>query len=351
MIPLAGLGNFEGQRLEMIRKRTQITLGQEFLVDFPQDRVVKEAIVVYDWEVTPTFASGSPKLHHRGVAHALSKRVEIERAAGDVIKSYRGIAQLQDQARWLFGEECPTLYEVNASSLSAAALTGRPTLGSTTQKTVIREAYSIPFENKLTSRYFDTLLNLKGINTCKLRIQHGVAADVQDPDDSTSVTFAVVGYVTVYIATADHLADSAFMDWRQNYDDADLGSVTLNGSAIEFKPQGELQGFHLRAFKGTNYKPLTPEELRNFEVKVEYGGNFVFKGMLGDFQMVNGCKSSIRELFRSSAYMNIVNNSTPRTGLQTVQGGAFKPLVVTVSTPSSLAGTALRLVPEYDLIK
>ena len=352
MKELAGLGpSFEGQRLEVIKKRTAVSLGNDFIAELLTNKVYKELFVVCDWLVTPTISSGTPVLHKRGVAHALSNRIEVEIAAGDILKVYKGTSQLVDQMKWLFGEPCPTLYQVNASAFTSAALTGDPTLGTTGQTTIIREAYSIPFENKLTSRYFDTLLNLNGVTTAKLRIALGAASQVADPTDVSSTTWAVTGYITVYASTADHLIDNSFMRWPQSFDDISLGTVQLNGSSIELKPQGELQGFHLRAYKGSNDTLMTQEELRNFEVKIEYGGNFIFKGMLGDFQFVNGCKSSIRSVMPSSAYMNILNNSTPRTGLQTIQGGVFKPLVLTVSTPPSLAGTNIRIVAEYDLIK
>lgn len=353
MIPLAGLGSFQGQRLEPIAKNVTVTLGAEQSFDIPQDRVFKNFLAVYEWVVTPTFASGSPKLHRRGVTHALTKKLEVSRSAGDVLKVFRGIAQLQDQERWNEGENCPTVYQTNSSTLGAAAVQAdAPALGATTQPVAIREAYMIALENRVSSSMFETLLNTKGLNTGKIRITHGAAADVQDPNDSTTVSFTVTGKLWIYGNTADHLIDNvAFDDWRQNYDEVSFGTITQNRTIVELKPQGQLQGFHLRAFKGSKDESLTFEEMKNFEVKVEYNGNFLFDGNMADFASLNGCKGSLRKFFESSAYLNILNNKTYDTGLDTVQGGAFRPLRLTVSTPSSLSGTAVKLVAEYDLIE
>lgn len=355
MRPIPGLGNYQGQRLKKIDRKA-VTLSGQVVFDLPQDIVGKELLVIHDYTVTPTFASGSPSVHPRGVLHGILSSLEIARSGNDVVKVFRGVAQLQDQAQWIFGEACPSLYKVNSTTLNGSEITGAVALGATTVPVSGREVVAIPFENKLSSEWVRSCLNLTGINTAKVRMNFGAAAAIQNPEDSASCTFAYSGYVTLYVVTADHLGDVAFDDWRQYYDEITFNSQA-NRSVVELRPLGLLQGVHLRAFAGAHsnghYKPMNTEELRNFEIEIKFNDNTLFEGNLADFQSLNGAKSSMRAFLRSSAYLNCLNNSTYDSGLETGQDAkAVTPLRLTVTTPSSInhATNPVRLVAEYDII-
>lgn len=353
MKALTGLGMYQGQRLEPILKRKAVTLGEELPIDLPQDRVYKGLLVIQEWVATPTFAAATPKIHPRGITHAVSKKIEISLSAGNTIRAYRGIAQLQDQMKWMSGEEVPTLSKANSTTLNGGEVYGLPAFGATTQPLAVREAYAIPFENMISSNNQETRLNTAGINTAKLKINYGIASDIQDPSDTAVATFTLTGFITVYAYTSDHLIDKNDNDiWVQSYDEGQF-VVQQNGSVTEFKPQGHLQGLFVRAFKGSKRKPLTNDELRNFQIKIEYNKNFLFDGNMADFQSLNGIKSSVEEFFNSAAYLNCLDSYTYGTGLDTVQAEGFKPLTFTLTTPSSIdhAAEPVFLVVEYDLIK
>lgn len=355
MKPIPGLGNYQGQRLVKIERKATSASGS-VVFDIPQDRVYKEFIFVHEILAAAAYAASTPVIHPRGVSHGMITNLELARSGNDVLKVFRGIAQLQDQCQWVFGEPAPTLYKVNSTTVGASALTGLPTFGTTTQTTAIREVFSMPCENKLSSELVRTCFNTNGINTAKIRVSLGAATLMQDPEDAAVATsFTYSGYITVYGVTADHLGDIAFDDHRQYYDEILFGAQA-NRSVVELRPLGQLQGMHLRAYAGSgngNYKPMNPEELRNFEIEIKFNDSVLFEGNMADFQAVNGAKSSMRSFLRSSAYLNLLNNSTYGTGLETGQDAkAVTPLRLIVTTPSSInhSTNPVRLVAEYDVI-
>lgn len=354
MKAIPGLGNYQGQRLVKIDKKATVASGQ-VVFDIPQDRVYKEFIFVHEIIATPAFAGAAPLIHPRGVSHGLITNLELARSGNDVLKTFRGIAQLQDQAQWVFGEPCPTLYKVNSTTVGTGAVTGSPVVGATTQNVAIREVFSMPCENKLSSEWVRTCFNTNGINTAKIRVSLGAASLMQDPEDAAVATWTYSGSITVYGVTADHLGDLVFDDGRQYYDEL-LFTAQANRSVVELRPLGLLQGMHLRAFAGVGnggYKPMTPEELRTFEIEIKFNDSVLFEGNMADFQAVNGAKSSMRAFLRSSAYLNFLNNSTYGSGLETGQDAkAVTPLRLYVTTPSSInhATNPVRLVAEYDII-
>jgi hypothetical protein len=355
MKPIPGLGNYQGQRLVKIDKKTT-AVSSQYVFDIPQDRVYKEFIFIHEYNLAPTYASTTPVMNPRGASQGMITNLELARSGNDVVKVFRGIAQLQDQAQWIFGEPAPIIYKVNSTTVAAAALTGVPTFGTSTQVTAAREVFSITCENKQSSEWVRTCFNTNGINTAKIRLQLGAASLAQDPDDAAVASaWAYSGSITVYGVTADHLGDVQFDDFRQYYDEI-LFSAQSNRSVVELRPLGMLQGMHLRAYAGTGnggYKTLTPEELRNFEIEIKFNDSVLFEGNMADFQAVNGAKSSMRAFMKSSAYLNLLNNSTYGTGLETGQDAkAVTPLRLTVTTPSSInhSTNPVRLVAEYDVI-
>lgn len=359
MKAIPGLVGYQGQR--PLRKIDSKAVSQNgsLVFDLPQDVVIKEIVIVHDCVVTPTFASGSPKVHQRGVLHGILSSMEVSRSGNDVIKSFRGLAHLQDQLEYLFGNRPVTLYQVNSSTLSGSEVVTEdaPVLGATTQPVAVRETISIPFENKRSSEWVRTCLNLNGINTAKLKMNFGAAAGIQDPTDSTTVTFTYSGTVTVFIVTADHLGDTQFDDDRQFYDELTFNAAA-NRSVVELRPLGLLQGLFLRASKGSHsnghYKPMSTEELKNFFIEAKYNDVTLFEGSMADFQAMNACKSSMARFLRSAARINLLNNSTYDTGLETGQDAkSVTPIRLTITTPSSInhATDPVRLVAEYDVIK
>lgn len=363
MRPVPGLGNYQGQRIKKVGTVT-ISPGGSASVDLKDDVVAKELIFVCDLNATVGFSSGAPKFHPRGLMHGILRELRIERSANDPIKLFNGLAKIQDRMEWLFGEPAPALYKVNDTELDGSELVGLAQAGTTGQTTAVREVFAVPFENKLSSEYVRTCLNLVGITTGKINFTWGNAADIQDPEDATVLTsVSVSGTVTVYACTADHLGDVVFSDWIE-YEDAVDFPVLQNGSYYEFKPQGMLQGVLLRAMKiNSSGKeiPLNTKELKEFDMEVQYNGTYLFQGNLADFAAINGAKSSMRKLLRSGAYLNHLNNSTFDTGLETVQRetvngstvDSFRPLRVRLWTPSSInhSTTPVRLRVGYDLIK
>lgn len=356
MKQIPGLNAYQGQRLVKIEKKTT-AVNSNYSWDIPQDKVYKGFLFVHDINCTPTYASGSPAFHPRGLSHGLITNLELARSGNDVVKVFRGLAQLQDQEQWLFGESAPILYKTNSTTLNGSEVTGAPAMPSTTQVLAAREVFYMPCENHLSSEWVRTCFNTYGINTAKVRLSIGAAAGVQDPADSTSVTFTYSGSITLYGITADHLGDVDFDDWRQSYDEIVFNSQASR-AVVELRPLGLIQGLHLRAFAGSNstsggYKVMTTEELRNMEIECKFNDSLLFEGNMADFQSINGAKSSMRALLRSSAYINLQNNSSYGTGLETGQDAkSVTPLRLTVSTPSTInhSTNPVRLVAEYDII-
>ena len=356
MKPIPGLGDYQGQRLEPIIENKAIPLGGVLPVELVQDRVYKGFLVELYVKTTPTIASGTPKFHRRGLSHALVKKIELARNANDILQVVQGTAHVQDAERFNGGELAPAAYKTNGTSLDNTAVECQPgeqVFGTTGQACVFLESFYIPCENRLTSTMFSTLLNTAGINTAKLNLEFNTLASLLDPEDASSTTFAAGDcFVTVLGNTSDHLLDLPVADLVRSYDLIDLGTIQQSGTIVELKPIGQIQTMYLRAFKGASGAvPLTIEEMRNFKIKIEYNGNFVYSGSIENFRSLDGAKGDLRKRIPDGAVLNLVNNGTYDTGLNTVQAEGFKPLRVTLSTPPSLAGTAIRLIANYDLAR
>lgn len=356
MKPIAGLGLYQGQRLEPIIEDAAIPLNGTLPVELVQDRAYKGFLVQMQVKTTPTIGAGSPRMHRRGVAHALIKKLELALNANDVVQVIRGIAQLQDAERFNGGELAPSAYKVNATVLDNAAVECQPgeeQFGTTGQACVYLVSFYLPCENRLTSSYITTILNTAGINTAKLNIEFNPLSSLLDPEDSSTTTFAAGEcLISVYGNTCDHFIDLPVSKLIRSYDQADLGSIQQSGTIIELKPLGQIQTMYLRAFKGASGNvPLTIDEMRNFKVKIEWNGNFVFNGTIEAFRSLDGAKGDMRKRIADGAVLNFVNNGTYDTGLDTLQAEGFKPLRLTIYTPATLAGTAIRLVAEYDLLR
>lgn len=343
------IGGFKGKTHTSIGKGTWSKNGQ-MVVKIPQDVVVKEFIIVINGSIAPTFPGAVPKVNPYGISHGLLKEISLSRRGTDRVRSYQGTRFLATTSERQFGQRDGDLYKVNSNDLSGAALQGLPTFGTTGQYTAFRESQTIMMENKLSGLPGATLFNTKGLQTAQLVLAFGDLADVQDPEDSASVTsWAGSVDVEVFASCTDAYLDSADLnkaDWNQTYEELEFGGAQ-NQARKYITPQGMLQGMLITGLYGGN-KPIDFESMKKFRLEVKYQGIQLAEGSLADYLEIDMNKTCLTARKKGSAYLSFLNINAFDSGLFIAEG---KQLELIVSTDSSLSySTPVRLRFEYDQI-
>lgn len=345
--------------VQNFKGKTHVSLGVQPYVPggvaswkIPQDIVAKEFIIVAEGTISSVFGGTAPKVRPYGVLDGLIADMSLSRKGTDRVRSYNGTRQLVQTQERQFGTMEGCIYKVNGSDLSGTTLQASiPTLGTTGQSTAFRESQTMMLENKLSGTWYPTLFNTKGLQTATLNMSFAAAANIQDPEDATSVTsWSASVNIEVFASCADFLLDSPDLnkaDWNQTYEEKEFSGVQKNARHY-ITPQGMVQGILITGMYGGNGKLFDFNNMKNTRIELRYMGIQLAEGALSDFLEIDINKTALTYRRKGSAYLSFLNNGQFDSGLFIAEG---KQLELIISTDSAMSyAQPVKLRFEYDQI-
>lgn len=309
-------------------------------LEVPADHLFKSFhFVTKNASFKATFSAGAPKINHNGVLNGLIKKLTLQNKAGDDLRTYLGINQLINDQKLDFTDRGALIHKTNSLTLGdGTSGEGYPALTST-QDNAFFEAFPMYMENRKSLEYWRTYYSTLGNKAAKIIIEFNDWLDILDAED-TSTTSAITGtgVIEVYALTADHLIMpfESFHQHRVSYDQiAPVGNT--NASRFTISPEGELQGFWIRAVKGANEARFTFEDMQNTVMEFKFDGETIVKGNLLALAAINMHDRPLLDVIRGAVRVDLLNSKTWGTGLYTGEGSNMKYielyLTCSVSSP------------------
>lgn len=344
--------DYSGQTLLSLG-REKLVPGKDLSFKVPQDKIIKEFIIVAKGSAKSVHAGAAPKVRQYGVLDGMLSEMYLSRKGTDRVRSYRGVRQLRHTIERNFGDGDPAVYKQNSTELGDGESQGLLTFGATGEDVAFKESVSILMENKNSGSYFTTLFSTKQLQTATLNIKPGAYASIQSPDDAAVATITADIEIEVFASCADHALDLSdkFIDWVQTYGELEFSGRQDNARHY-LRPQGEVQGILITGQKGSKRQPFNFENLSKTRIELRFAGILLFEGTLLQLQAVNANKNSMLAHRKGSVYINFLNNSAFGTGLNVGEGTGVRDIEILVTTDASLSYSPdpVRLVFEYDQI-
>ena len=340
---------FNGKMYEYIGE-IAINPSKSGFLEIPADRLYKSFhFVTKKASFRPTFSAGNPKIHSYGVLGGLIKRLVLQNKGGEDLRVHQGIFQLINDQRIDYTDRGALLYKTNSSVLGdATSADGYPAL-TTNQDVAFCEAFPMFMENRKSLEYYRTYYSTLGNKAAKIIIDFNSWLDILDPEDaSTTSAITGSGVIEVYGLKADHLIApyESYYQHLTSYDQiAPVGNT--NGTRFVISPEGELQGFWIRAVKGAKEALFNYEDMENTTIEMKFDGETIVKGSLLALAAVNMHDRPLADIIRGCVRIDLLNSKTWGTGLFTGEGSNMKYIEVfltcNVATP--------KLYFEFDRIR
>lgn len=297
----------------------------------------------------PTFSAGAPMIHHQGVLGGLIRSLKIQNKGGEDLRSYNGIHQLINDQREDFTDRGALIRQLNSTTLgSGVSDEGYPTLTSG-QDVAFYEAFPIYMENRKSLEYWRTYYSTLGNKSAKLIIDFNNWIDILDGEDaSTTSAITGSGVIEVYGLKADHLI-APFESFYQHVTSFDqiVQVGNTNNTRFTLSPEGELQGFWIRACKGAKDVRFTFQEMADTIMEFKFDGETIVRGNLLALGSMLMHDRPLLDVIRGTVRINLLNSKTWGTGLYTGEGSNTKAIEVFITCSVANA----KFYFEYDRIR
>lgn len=326
----------------------QVQPGKTGFLDLPADKVIKAIHWSIRGRTKLTYSAGTPVIHHMGIAGGLIKKISVQRKGGDDLRTYLGVHKLVNDQKLQFTDRGALLYKGNAATLGLATSSDNYVVPTSGQDMSFYEAYPIYMENRKSLEYWRTYYSTLGNKSSKIIFDFNSWLDILDSEDASTIT-SIEGdaVIEVYISTVDHLigASNSFEDTLDSFDQIVLPGIA-NSSRYTISPEGELQGFWIRAVKGAKEVRFTHEDMLNTIMEFKFDGQTILKANLLDMAAFNMHDQGLLDVIRGASYVNLLNSRTWRTGLFTGTGANTKYIEVFITC----AVTGAKFYFEYDRV-
>ncbi len=329
---------FNGKMLEFIGE-IPVVPGKSGHLEIFADRLYKSYHFVMSGSFNLTYSAGTPKIDHYGVMNGVIRKLVIENKAGEDLRTHLGVAQLINDQKLDFVDRGALLFKGNAATLGDASSADTYTVAASTQDNAFCEAVPVYMENRKSHEYYRTYHSTLGNKAAKIRIDFNPALSILDPEDASTTTAASVNAtIRVYGYKADHLIAPFENFWQHivSYDQiVPVGNT--NNTRYTISPEGELQGFWIRAVKGAKEARFTYEDMLNTTMEFKFDGETIVKGNLLDMACLNMHDRPLLDVIRGCVRVDLLNSKTWGTGLFTGEGSNTKSielfLTCSVSSP------------------
>jgi hypothetical protein len=342
------INGFNGKCLEYVGQVAFLANKSAFL-DFPANKVIKKVHFTVRGTYVPAYTVAALTINEYGIADGLIRKISIQRSGGDELRSYLGVKKLVNDQKLDFGDRGALLYKGNSATLGSGTSANTHVPAATTLTNSFYEAYPIYMENRKSLEYYKCYFSTLNNKSAKIIFDFNAWTDIVDPENAATVA-SITGdaVIDVYIETVDHLigATDSFADEVHSYDQLALTGTT-SGSRYTTSPQGELQGFWIRAVRGATEVRFTYEEMLATFFEFKFDGQTIWKGNLLDAAAFNLNDRPITDIIRGAAYINLLNSKTWETGLYTGEGANTKYIEYFSTCPYSNA----KFYFEFDRIR
>lgn len=324
---------YNGKMYEYIGE-IPLNAGKTGFLEIPADRLYKSFhFVTKKGTFKATFSAGQPKINSYGVLGGLIKRLVLQNKGGEDVRVHQGIYQLINDQKIDFTDRGALLHKVNSTTLGDAVSSDEYPALTTAQNNAFMEAFPLFMENRKTLEYYRTYYSTLGNKAAKIIIDFNNWIDILDPED-TSTTSAIEGsgVIEVYGLKADHLIAPYESYYQQlaSYDQiAPVGNT--NATRFVISPEGELQGFWIRAVKGAKEARFTFEDMENTVMEFKFDGETIVKGNLLALAAINMHDRPLADVIRGATRIELLNSRTWGTGLQTGEGSNMKYIEVFIT--------------------
>lgn len=324
---------YNGKMYEYIGE-IPLNAGKSGFFEIFADRLYKSFhLVTKNASFNLTFSAGAPKIHHMGVLGGFIKKITLQNRGGEDLRSHLGIHQLVNDQKEDFTDRGVLLYKTNSAVLGdATSADGYPALTST-QDNAFCEALPIYMENRKSLEYWRTYYSTLGNKAAKLIVEFNNALDILDGEDTSTTTAAsVTGVLELYGLKADHLI-APFETYYQHVTSYDqiVPVGNTNSTRFTISPEGELQGFWIRAVKGAKDVRFTYQEMQDTIMEFKFDGETIVKGNLLALAAMNMHDRPLLDVIRGAVRINLLNSKTWGTGLWTGEGSNMKYIEVYIT--------------------
>lgn len=340
---------YNGKMYEFIGS-IPIVAGKTQSLEIFADRLYKSFhFVTKKASFKATFSAGAPKVHHNGVLGGMIRKLTIQNNGGEDIRTYQGLHQILNDQKIDFTDRGALIHKTNSLTIGdGVSADGYPAL-TTNQDNAFCEAFPVFMENRKSLEYYRTYFSTLGNKSAKIIIDYNNALDILDPEDtSTTSAMTVQGEIEVYGLKADHLIMpyDSFYRHLTSYDQIVPNGAT-NGTRFTISPEGELQGFWIRAHKGAKDVRFTYEDMENCVIEMKFDGETIVKGSLLALAAINMHDRPIFDVIRGAVRIELLNSKTWGTGLFTGEGSNSKQIEVFLTCPL----TDAKIYFDFDRIR
>lgn len=342
---------YNGKMYEYIGE-ISINPGKTGSLEIPADRLFKSLhFNTKGASFNATFSAGAPAIHHLGVLGGLIKKIVLQNKGGEDLRTYLGIHQLINDQREDFSDRGALIYKTSATSLASGTSAESYPAITSTQDNAFFEAFPMFLENRKSLEYWRTYYSTLGNKAAKLFIEFNNWIDILDAEDaSTTSAITGSGTIEVYGQKADQLIAPYESFWKHvtSYDQITPNGNT-NSTRFVISPEGELQGFWIRALKTVSNKDVrfTFQEMNDTVMEFKFDGETICKGNLLALAAMNMHDRPLLDIIRGCVRVNLLNSKTWGTGLYTGEGSSMKYIEVFITCSVSNC----KFMFEYDRIR
>lgn len=318
--------------------------------DLPVGEVVKSAYIYLKGYYTPVFAAGAPIGNLKGVASALIKSVKIETDGGKVHKVVNP-DWMRRQAQYLSGQDSQPLYKANSTVLGDTPTTGFAQIGTTAQSVAFSESFEIPFENRLSTDWAKTFLNLRGKTSSVVQIETAGLLSVADLSGDALDSCTGDIDIDIVLETVPHFVNQNFLTFRQYEKEISLSGQATN-TPFELPRGGAIQGMWIVCEQGAAQQRINYDDAAKIRFQlVKNGTENLADVRLLDLIEINDAKSPIINKIKGAGYLNLLVNKSFATALRTGAGSDVNALDLVVTSDAGFTYTpAFKIKLQIDEI-
>ena len=323
---------YNGKMLEYIGEII-VNPGKSGFLEIPADRLWKSFHFCMGGDFAVTYSAGTPKVNHHGVMNGIIRKLVLQNKGGEDLRTYLGISQLINDQKIDFTDRGALLHKGNSAVLGNATSGDDYTVAATTQSNAFYEAVPMFMENRKSLEYYRTYYSTLGNKAAKIIVDFNNWLQILDSEDASTTT-AITGsaVIEVYGHKVDHLI-APFETFAQHVVSYDQIAPVGNTNATRFtlSPEGELQGFWIRAVKGASEVRFTYEDMKNTVMEFKFDGETIIKGNLLAIAAINMHDRPLLDVIRGACRIDLLNSKTWGTGLYTGEGSNTKSLEVFIT--------------------
>lgn len=301
----------------------------------PDGEILKDLFIDIDGYVTPTFAGFTPAPNPFGVMDAIMGRIEVTTDGNKVRKAFRRPETLRRYTRLCHGVEPSMKYKVNATTLGDAPSIGNYAFGTTGQSIAFQESAAVFFQNKLSTDWSRTLLDLRGMTSSYLTIY-------PRPNGLLNLNKATVGggslsivgdiNVRVTIATWPAMAGRTFETWLQTVKEEKIAGQADN-QKIQLPVGLSYQGIYCVVEKPDGTR-VNHDDAKNIIFTLyKNETDLIYRVSLQNLMSQNENRLEMELVGDGAAYMDLLSNNVFETALDTRDAESIRSLHMSVSTP------------------